>query len=63
MLKIFRVELPSGLVERLEADTLQIRDGCLIFSRVPIRSELHEDDLRVSRAFAPGSWRTVEETK
>ena len=63
MLKIFRVELPSGSVERVEADTLQVRDGCLIFSRVPTRSELREDDPRVSRAYAPGSWRTVEETK
>ena len=61
MLKIFRVE--SGSVERVEADTLQVRDGCLIFSRGPTRSELREDDPRVSRAYAPGSWRTVEETK
>lgn len=61
MLKFFRVELPSGTVERIEADTLQVRDGCLIFSRVPTRSELREEDPRVCRAFAPGSWRTVEE--
>ena len=63
MLKVFRVELTSGSVERVEAEILQVRDGCLIFSRVPTRSELRDEDPRVSRAFAPGSWRTVEETK
>ena len=47
----------------MEADTLQVRDGCLIFSRAPTRSELREDDRRVSRAYGAGSWRTVEEAK
>ncbi len=61
MLKIFRVELPSGGAERIEADFVQVRDGCLIFSKVPTRSELREEDPRVCKAFAPCSWRTVEE--
>ncbi len=61
MLKIFRVELPSGGAERMEADFVQIRDGCLIFSKVPPRSELREEDPRVCKAFAPGCWSTVEE--
>lgn len=61
MLKTYRVELPSGSAERIEADLVQLHDGCLIFSKVPPRAELREDDLRVCKAFAPGAWKTVEE--
>lgn len=61
MLKNFRVELPAGGAERIEADLVQVRDGCLIFSKIPTRSELREEDPRVCKAFAPGAWRTVEE--
>lgn len=57
MSRLFRVTIADGSTEVIEAETLEVNNGALVFwKRLPLDFETR---FVVMKAYAPNSWRQV----